>query len=112
MVEAPAKFRLISLVIPVIAALVPVLVYRYSKRFMRHPVASALIAGLAVGLAAFLLMKVPPLQERDALARAVLCGVLVTESLLFHSQGIPSMTSVALFLFLYFYSTEYGKAGK
>ena len=103
------RAKLISILIPLLAALAPVAIYRYSRRFARHPVAGAVLAGVAVVALSFVLLRLPVLHEPDALARAVLCGVLVTEALLFHSQGIPSMTSVALFLFLYFYSTEHGK---
>lgn len=103
------RAKLMSVIVPLLAAMVPVAIYSYSRRFARHPVAGAVLAGFTMAAIAYVLLRLPLLQEPDALARAVLCGVLVTEALLFHSQGIPSMTSVALFLFLYFYSTEYGK---
>ena len=101
-----------SLLIPLVSALIPVFVYRYSRRFASHPVLGALLAGAVVAVLAFAAFQVPVLREAHALARATLCGILVTESLLFHSQGIPSLTSTSLLLFLYFYSTEHGISGK
>lgn len=109
MVESK-PIRWASLVVPFLAAMVPLAVYRYVKPYSLHPVLGALFAGTVVAALALALFRVPFLREEDGLARAVLCGVLVAETLLFHSKGIPSLTSVSLFLFLYFWSTEHGHA--
>lgn len=68
---------------------------------------NALVAGTVVAVVAYVLMHLGPLKETYALAKAVLCGLLVAEVMVLHaSDRPPTMAGITLWLFFYFHSVE------
>ena len=98
-----------GLVIPLAAALSPMLLSKYASVQGAPAPVNALLAGAVVAGAVYLLMtRVPLLQERDALAKAVLCGLLVAEIMVLKPYGaIPSMATITLWLFFYYHTMEH-----
>ena len=99
-----------GLVVPLAVALSPVLLSKYvSVKGAPAPV-NALLAGAVVAVAVYVLMtRVPLLEEaKNALAKAVLCGLLVAEIMVLKPYGaIPSMATITLWLFFYYHTMEH-----
>lgn len=102
-----SKYHWYGMLVPLAAALSPMWLSRISIRRLPQPALAVLAGAVVTALAFALFAYVPPFKEGSPLARAVLLGVLVTETMVFHaSDRLPSMTALSLFLFLYFFSTE------
>ena len=105
-----SRSHTIGLIVPALAAISPMLWSKVRQRALAAIPTPlyALVAGAVVAAVCWVVFRYGGvLRERQALARAVLLGVLVAETMVFHlSFNIPSVTSITLFLFLYFYSTE------
>lgn len=103
-----SKTRWYGIVIPLLAALSTTLFARLESQVaLPHPLV-AVLSGVAVALVAFVMFTLPVFKESMPLAKAVLLGTLVAEVMMFHaSTDLPSITTVALFLFLYTYSTQH-----
>lgn len=71
---------------------------------------AALAFGAAVGAVAFFVLA-DLLFAEQPLAKAVLLGLLVAETMVAHASPEVRLTQVALFLFLYHHSFEGGPAG-
>lgn len=102
-----SKSHVIGWVVPLLAALSPMLLSRIRVAGLPGPV-HALLGGVLVGCVAWVLLRyVPFLAESYPFSRAVLLGILTAEVMVFHAAPkVPPVASLALFLFLYFYSTE------
>lgn len=102
-----SRYHSVGLLVPLIAALSPMLLSRMHWGAIPGPL-NAVLGGAGVALVAYLVFAYAGvLREPQALAKAVLLGVLVAETMIFHSSfHVPSMTAISLFLFLYFYSSE------
>jgi hypothetical protein len=99
-----------GLIVPLMAALSPVLLSKYTDvKGLPTPI-NALLSGAVVSLVAYFLMtQVPMLKEKTyVLAKAVLCGLLVAEIMVLKPYGaIPSMGTVTLWLFFYYHTMEH-----
>ena len=102
--QKPVQWRsvVVSGAVSLLAALSPMLFARV-KTTLPQPVV-AIASGLVVGIMSLVALSL--FQEAMPLAKAVLLGVLVAEVMLFHASTTLSMTTVLLFMFLYWNATE------
>lgn len=102
-----SRAHIVGWIVPLLVAVSPMAFSRLHVGGIPGPV-HALLSGVLAGCLAWVFLRyVPVLAEPYPFAKAVLLGVLVAEGMVFHaSPHVPKMKSLALFLFLYFYSTE------
>lgn len=101
------EYHHVGLIVPVLAALSPMVLTRLFKDIEIPHVAKALLYGVLVTAISYALLKFAPIVKVDELplSKAVLLGTLVTEMTIFSSsEKIPSIVLLFLFLFLYFFS--------
>ena len=100
-----------GLIVPLLAALSPFVLSKYvSSSRLPLPI-NALISGCVIGLIAYVLFTYVPVlkEEKNALAKAVMCGILVAEVMVLKQYSqIPTMTTITLWLFLYYKTMENG----
>lgn len=97
-----------GLLVPLLAALSPVWLSKYVHVSDHQPI-NALVSGLLVTIAAYVLFTmVPPLQEKHhVLAKAVLAGLLVAEIMVLKPyNSVPSMGTITLWLFFWYHTAE------
>lgn len=103
------RYHHVALIVPLLAALSPMLLARLVPVGRTHDAPSvgrALTFGAIVGLASYALLKFAPLlREPHAEAKSALLGLLVAEfALMTTSHDVPSVVALSLFAFLYFFS--------
>lgn len=95
-------------ILPLLAALSPVALSRLRVSQVPAPV-HALLAGTLVAVVSWAALRfVPYLAQPKAFPRGVLLGLLVAEGMVFSSgsRRVPAMSSIALLVFVYFFTTE------
>lgn len=93
----------LGLVIPLVAALSPALLYdRIPMGTASRPIKACLV-GVLIAVLSYVGMKYV-IPERHPLKQAVLCGLLCAEVMVFSGGAFPSMAGITLWLFFYFHS--------
>lgn len=95
-----------GLFVPMLAVLSPVLLTKYVKVSEHQPL-NAVASGFVIATVVYVLLRTW-FKETEPLAKAVLAGLLVAEIMVFQSySAIPSMSTIALFLFLWYHYAEH-----
>jgi len=106
-----SKYHWYGMIVPLLAAISPMWLSRL-RLGLPQPLAAVVCGAIVAALAFVVFQFGGPFRETSALGKAVLLGVLVTETLVFHARTqFPSMTALTLFLFLYFNIIEFSHAG-
>ena len=98
-----SRFHYIGLLLPLLAALSPMILARIPT-VGSQPV-SALLNGAIVGVISYIILEfVPFLRESHAFAKSVMLGLIVAEFTVFtRNKKVPAVANIALFIFLYLY---------
>lgn len=99
------RFHHLGLVVPFLAAISPMVFGRLFKDVdMGHYVVKALLFGIIAAFVSYLLMNTALFREdKAALNKAVLLGLLVSELTIFSApEKIPSIVLILFFMFMYF----------
>jgi hypothetical protein len=71
------------------------------------PIKSLVVGGVVTLLSFFVFEYAPIVGENYALGKALVLGLITAKTFMFHEpQGVPSASSIALFMFLYLKSAE------
>lgn len=97
------KYHHIGLIVPFLAAISPMFLASIFKNFDGHHVVKALLFGVIVAGLSYFLMTTAFREDKYALNKAILLGLLVSELTIFSvSEKIPSIVLILFFLFMYF----------
>jgi chromate transport protein ChrA len=105
------KYHHIGLVVPLLASLAP-LAFSYLPSYGEHTAVRSLLYGVFTTIVAYILFQTPLFfEQRYALQKAILLGLLVSELTIFHiPKSIPSIVIITFFLFMYFFGVAVDKA--
>ena len=101
------EYHHIGSLVPILAALSPMVLARIFESAPIPQVGKALVFGGIVSCISYIFLKYIPLtrDSEHTLNKAVLLGILVAEMTIFSaSDRVPSIVLIALFVFLYFFS--------
>ena len=104
------RYHTWGLLVPLLAAISPMLLTKYAAVDGVHVAFNALLAGALVAVVAYVLMTAVPFlkEESNALSKAVLCGLLVSEIMVLDpATKVPAMASITLYLFFYYHTVEH-----
>lgn len=102
------RFHHVGLIVPLLAVLSPMVIEHHAglNAKLPHQAAVALAYGAIVAAVSYFLMTYVPFlkEERYALNKAVLLGLLVAEVTVFSaSPALPSVVLIAFFMFMYLF---------
>lgn len=97
------RYHHVGLIVPFLAALSPMFLASTFKNVDIHHVYKSLFFGILVAFISYVLMTTVFREDKYAINKAVLLGLLVSELTIFSaSEQIPSIVLILFFLFMYF----------